>query len=162
MFAEAGVLGAAFPIEGPFGFLHAYSGDYDTSKLTTRLGIDWSFLKTALKPCPLSNDGWLVYDYLHDEKVKRISDKIKVEVADVPNSTATTLVVTWANGSSTEASVVRLLWEEERLVAWTGLENKFKGLAPDLIGHEMIDRIVERTKNMSGHTIEDLMIQARL
>ncbi|KAM5349149.1 hypothetical protein ACJ41O_008972 [Fusarium nematophilum] len=52
--AQAGVVGAAEPIEGRLGFLHAYSpkGGYDMSALTRDLGIQWTFLETALKPYP--------------------------------------------------------------------------------------------------------------
>ncbi|KEF61033.1 uncharacterized protein A1O9_02597 [Exophiala aquamarina CBS 119918] len=232
MFAEAGVLGAALPIEGAFGFLHAYSGDYNTIKLTNGLGSEWSFLKTALKPYPAcrmthgmieladrlangsgdenmvdsikikmsaacfpvvgkrtlnkvhpqnivdaqfsvyyqaavsflygSNLGWSVYDHLHDDQVKRLSDKIRVEVGDVPNLTATTVTVTRTDGSCSEASVDQLLWEEERPVTWNALEKKFRGLVNGMLDHEKIDRIVDWTKNMSGQTIENLMVQARL
>lgn len=232
MFAESGVIGTALPIEGQFGFLHAYSGEYDKRELLKGLGDEWFFLKTALKPysaCRMthgmieladqlaegsrregtvesinvkisaicfpvvgkptpnkihpqnivdaqfsvyyqtavsflhgSNLGWSVYDYLDDEKVKRLSDKITVEVADVPNATATTVSVTWDNGLSSEASVERLLWEAERPVTWIGLENKFRGLTSGLLGAESIDGIINWTKHLSGRTIEELMARVRL
>jgi len=232
MFAEGGVLGAALPIEGTFGFLHAYSGVPQSSKLTKGLGREWTFLKTALKPYPAcrmthgmievadrlsngtrhentvdsilvkmsaacfpvvgkptpnkvhpqnivdaqfsvyyqtavsflygSNLGWSVYDHLQDEQVKRLSDKIRVEVADIPTLTGTTVAIKWTDGSSSEASVERLLWEEERPVTWSALEGKFRGLISGLLRLEKIDGIVDWTKNISSRTIEDLMIQARL
>lgn len=232
MFAEAGVLGSALPIEGQFGFLHAYSGDYQTNKLLKGLGSEWSLLKTALKPYPAcrmthgmieladqlaegsrqgdlvesirvkmsaacfpvvgkptpnkihpqnivdaqfsvyyqtavsflygSNLGWSVYDYLQDEKVKRLSDKITVEIADVPNPTATTLSVTKTNGDFSEASVEVLLWEEERPVTWPGLERKFTGLTCGLLDRKGADGIIDWTKHLSGRTIESLMLQVRL
>ncbi|KAK5065029.1 hypothetical protein LTR84_000864 [Exophiala bonariae] len=232
IFAEAGVLGSALPIEGQFGFLHAYSGDYDATKLVKGLGSEWSLLKTALKPYPAcrmthgmieladqlaedtrdgdsvesirvkisatcfpvvgeptpnkihpqnivdaqfsvyyqiavsflygSNLGWSVYDYLHDEKVKILSDKITVVVAEVPNPTATTLSVTKTNGDFSEASSEILLWEEERPVTWSSLERKFKGLTSGLLDGKRIDGIIDWTKHLSDQTIDNLMLQVRL
>ncbi|KAI1611545.1 2-methylcitrate dehydratase [Exophiala viscosa] len=52
--AEAGVLGARDILEGPMGFLHAYSpkSDKDLAYLTSELGQRWEFLETSLKPFP--------------------------------------------------------------------------------------------------------------
>lgn len=52
--AEAGVLGAAKPIEGRYGLLHAYSPKtgQDLAHLVADLGSRWDFLETALKPYP--------------------------------------------------------------------------------------------------------------
>lgn len=50
--AEAGVLGASQAIEGKYGLLHNYSDSGDPSRITKRLGEEWSFLETACKPFP--------------------------------------------------------------------------------------------------------------
>jgi 2-methylaconitate cis-trans-isomerase PrpF/2-methylcitrate dehydratase PrpD len=52
--AEAGVVGATRAIEGKFGFLHAYSPNpnKDFRRLTAKLGTDWKFLGSSLKPFP--------------------------------------------------------------------------------------------------------------
>lgn len=52
--AEAGVVGATRSIEGRFGLLHAYSPrqDKDLARLTYNLGMDWTWLNSALKPFP--------------------------------------------------------------------------------------------------------------
>ena len=51
-FAEAGVMGAAAPIEGGRGFLNAYSADARPERLTAALGEEWVLLETAIKPYP--------------------------------------------------------------------------------------------------------------
>ncbi|KAK7991582.1 hypothetical protein PG988_000376 [Apiospora saccharicola] len=50
--AEAGVMGAADPIEGQYGLLHAYSATGTAEGLTEGLGKEWIFAATALKPFP--------------------------------------------------------------------------------------------------------------
>ncbi|KAK5219253.1 hypothetical protein LTR72_008435 [Exophiala xenobiotica] len=50
--AEAGVLGASEAFEGKYGLLHNYSESGDPSRITKRLGEEWTFLETACKPFP--------------------------------------------------------------------------------------------------------------
>ncbi|KAI1846419.1 hypothetical protein JX265_011902 [Neoarthrinium moseri] len=50
--AEAGVLGATRPIEGRYGVLHSYSTTSTAARLTDRLGEEWIFSSTAMKPFP--------------------------------------------------------------------------------------------------------------
>lgn len=52
--AEAGVIGATKSIEGRFGFLHAYSPrqNKDMKLLTDKLGTEWAWLASSLKPFP--------------------------------------------------------------------------------------------------------------
>ena len=50
--AEAGVVGSSKSLEGKAGFFHSYAEGADTSRLTERLGEEWIFLATALKPYP--------------------------------------------------------------------------------------------------------------
>ncbi len=51
-FAEAGVLGAAAPIEGRYGLLTGYSNAGRPELLTEELGRRWILLDTAIKPYP--------------------------------------------------------------------------------------------------------------
>lgn len=50
--AEAGVAGAAEPVEGRYGLLHAYSATGTAEGLTEGLGTEWIFAATAMKPFP--------------------------------------------------------------------------------------------------------------
>jgi 2-methylcitrate dehydratase PrpD len=50
--AQAGVIGAAEPLEGRYGLLHAYTDDARPAALTERLGATWITLQTAVKPYP--------------------------------------------------------------------------------------------------------------
>jgi 2-methylcitrate dehydratase PrpD len=50
--AEAGVIGAAAPFEGKYGFLVGYTGAPHPRALTERLGEEWLLLQTAVKPYP--------------------------------------------------------------------------------------------------------------
>lgn len=50
--ANAGVIGAALPLEGKFGLLQGYSDKPDPSWLDRALGTDWYTLNTAIKPYP--------------------------------------------------------------------------------------------------------------
>ncbi|KAK8115851.1 hypothetical protein PG984_012353 [Apiospora sp. TS-2023a] len=50
--AEVGVVGAAEPIEGKYGLLHAYSATGTAEGLTEGLGKEWIFAATAMKPFP--------------------------------------------------------------------------------------------------------------
>ncbi len=52
--AEAGVIGATRIFEGKMGFLQAYSPNpnKDMDRLTLRLGTDWLWLTSSLKPYP--------------------------------------------------------------------------------------------------------------
>jgi 2-methylcitrate dehydratase PrpD len=52
--AEAGVIGATRILEGKMGFLNAYSPDpdKDLSRLVSKLGSEWTYVDTALKPYP--------------------------------------------------------------------------------------------------------------
>lgn len=54
--AEAGVIGSTRSMEGTMGFLNGYTSkakkDMDLVRLTTGLGTDWEFMKSALKPFP--------------------------------------------------------------------------------------------------------------
>ncbi|KAF2971776.1 hypothetical protein GQX73_g1838 [Xylaria multiplex] len=50
--AEAGVIGASRPIEGKYGALHSFSATSTTVGLTDRLGSEWIFRETAIKPFP--------------------------------------------------------------------------------------------------------------
>ena len=52
--AEAGVIGATRIFEGKMGFLHAYSPNQnkDLHRLTAKLGFEWEWLKSSLKPYP--------------------------------------------------------------------------------------------------------------
>jgi 2-methylcitrate dehydratase PrpD len=51
-FAQAGVLGAAAPIEGRYGLLAGYTNEATPSALTDRLGEWWPSAETAIKPFP--------------------------------------------------------------------------------------------------------------
>lgn len=51
-FAEAGVLGAAEPIEGELGLLHAYTDKSNPQGIDQDLGTKWIFVDTAVKPFP--------------------------------------------------------------------------------------------------------------
>ena len=50
--AQAGVIGAAEPLEGRYGLLHSYTDDADAVQLTAGLGSTWLLLQTAVKPYP--------------------------------------------------------------------------------------------------------------
>lgn len=50
--AEAGVIGAAEPIEGRYGLLHAFTTQARPEALLDCLGERWELLDTALKPYP--------------------------------------------------------------------------------------------------------------
>lgn len=50
--AEAGVRGAADPVEGKYWLLHAYSATGTAEGLTDGLGKEWVFAATAMKPFP--------------------------------------------------------------------------------------------------------------
>ncbi|KAK8878908.1 2-methylcitrate dehydratase [Apiospora arundinis] len=50
--AAAGVVGAAEPVEGDYGLLHAYSATSTAAGLTAGLGTEWIFAATAMKPFP--------------------------------------------------------------------------------------------------------------
>ncbi|KAK8097827.1 uncharacterized protein PG998_013313 [Apiospora kogelbergensis] len=50
--AGAGVAGAASPVEGRYGLLHAFSTTGTAAGLTAGLGADWVFAATAMKPFP--------------------------------------------------------------------------------------------------------------
>jgi len=50
--AEAGVVGAAEPIEGRFGLLASYTSAPRPKILTENLGRRWTLLQTAIKPYP--------------------------------------------------------------------------------------------------------------
>lgn len=51
-FAEAGVVGAAAPIEGRYGLLAGYTNQPNPAALTDRLGQWWPSAATAIKPYP--------------------------------------------------------------------------------------------------------------
>ena len=51
-FAEAGVIGAAQPLEGKFGLFHGYTTQAHPENVTESLGVHWTFLDTAVKPFP--------------------------------------------------------------------------------------------------------------
>jgi 2-methylcitrate dehydratase PrpD len=51
-FAQAGVVGAAAPIEGRYGLLTGYTNEATPSALTDRLGQWWPSAETAIKPFP--------------------------------------------------------------------------------------------------------------
>ncbi|KAI1331483.1 MmgE/PrpD family protein [Xylariaceae sp. FL0255] len=51
-FAEAGVVGAARPLEGRYGALRLYSTHPSTEGMIDNLGSEWIFLQTAIKPFP--------------------------------------------------------------------------------------------------------------
>lgn len=51
-FAEAGVLGAAAPIEGRYGLLTGYTNAAQPGLLTEALGSRWTLVETAIKPYP--------------------------------------------------------------------------------------------------------------
>ena len=50
--AEAGVVGATSPLEGKAGWFHSYSTKADLASVTDKLGAEWCFQSTALKPYP--------------------------------------------------------------------------------------------------------------
>ncbi|TGJ86598.1 hypothetical protein E0Z10_g2165 [Xylaria hypoxylon] len=50
--AEAGVTGASRPIEGKYGALYSYSATSTTVGLIDKLGSEWIFRETAIKPFP--------------------------------------------------------------------------------------------------------------
>jgi 2-methylcitrate dehydratase PrpD len=50
--AQAGVTGAAEPLEGRYGLLHSYSESAQPALLTDGLGESWMALQTAIKPYP--------------------------------------------------------------------------------------------------------------
>jgi 2-methylcitrate dehydratase PrpD len=55
--AEAGFTGPSTVLEGPFGFLKVYCGEYDIDELTRGIGRDWSSLRILLKrfPCHITS-----------------------------------------------------------------------------------------------------------
>ena len=50
--AEAGVIGSTRPLEGKAGWFHSYSTKADLATITDKLGEEWCFTSTALKPFP--------------------------------------------------------------------------------------------------------------
>lgn len=50
--AEAGVVGSTEPLEGKAGWFHSYSTKADLATITDKLGEEWCFTSTALKPYP--------------------------------------------------------------------------------------------------------------
>jgi 2-methylcitrate dehydratase PrpD len=50
--AQAGVIGAADPLEGRYGLLRSYAGGGQTEQLTTDLASTWMLLQTGIKPYP--------------------------------------------------------------------------------------------------------------
>lgn len=50
--AEAGVVGSVRPLEGKAGWFHSYSTTADLPPVTEKLGEEWCFMTTALKPYP--------------------------------------------------------------------------------------------------------------
>jgi 2-methylcitrate dehydratase PrpD len=50
--AEAGVIGSAKPLEGKSGWFHSYPAKADLASVTGKLGVEWCFTSTALKPYP--------------------------------------------------------------------------------------------------------------
>ncbi len=50
--AEAGVVGSAKPLEGKAGWFHSYSTKSNIGTVTEKLGVEWCFMSTALKPYP--------------------------------------------------------------------------------------------------------------
>jgi 2-methylcitrate dehydratase PrpD len=50
--AEAGVFGSAKPLEGKAGWFHSYSTKANLATVTDKLGVEWCFMSTALKPYP--------------------------------------------------------------------------------------------------------------
>jgi 2-methylcitrate dehydratase PrpD len=50
--AEAGVLGSSRPLEGKHGLFHSYSTSASLDRVTEKLGSEWAFASTAIKPFP--------------------------------------------------------------------------------------------------------------
>ena len=50
--AQAGVIGAAEPLEGRYGLLYSYTDNAQPAQLTAGLGDTWLLLQTAIKPYP--------------------------------------------------------------------------------------------------------------
>jgi 2-methylcitrate dehydratase PrpD len=50
--AQAGVIGAAEPLEGRYGLLHSYTDAAQPEQLTRELASTWILLQTAIKPYP--------------------------------------------------------------------------------------------------------------
>ncbi|KAK8084313.1 hypothetical protein PG997_005584 [Apiospora hydei] len=50
--AGAGVVGAAEPVEGAYGLLHAFSATSTGEGIAQGLGTEWGFAATAMKPFP--------------------------------------------------------------------------------------------------------------
>ncbi|KAF2096123.1 2-methylcitrate dehydratase [Rhizodiscina lignyota] len=74
--AEAGVIGSTRSIEGTMGFLNGYSPrpNKDLVRLTSGLGTEWEFLKSALKPFPACR-----MTHVHIEMADNLAQKRKGE-----------------------------------------------------------------------------------
>lgn len=225
--AEAGVLGAAKPLEGRFGAFHAFSSRTpDLEGLTQHLGVDWQFLGTALKPfaacrmthgaIDLASDiaasagrenvdsitvsirqecvnivglpapnkihpeniveaqfsiyyqvavawfygasmGWAVYDKLHDERVRQLSERITVVADQEINGLETKLAVKYTDGTCKGDSLLRPLGEESNPFTKDRVDQKFFGLASPVYGDDTARLIKDLVDGFEGSSVGRLM-----
>lgn len=99
--AEAGVVGATRILEGKMGFLNAYSPDpdKDLNRLVAKLGNEWTYLDTALKPypaCRMTHGAIEMADILSQKRQKAGKKDKKAMVDDIK---AITVFLRTANNS---------------------------------------------------------------
>ena len=104
-----------------------------------------------------SEAGWAVYDKLHDQKVRELSDRIKVVADEELDGMETKLEVEYANGISKTTSLLRPLGEECNPFSKDRVDQKFFGLVRPIYGDEIAVRIRDLVDNFEDASVSELM-----
>lgn len=116
-----------------------------------------AFYQTAASWLYGDNQGWAIYDRIHDPDVQDLCGKITIESKQMENDLITTMVVTFEDGQTSEMTLQRPKWQQpERPPQDEEVAKKFKSLAVPVIGEEKANEIISFVTGKGNELVKEL------
>ncbi|KAF4974854.1 hypothetical protein FZEAL_8315 [Fusarium zealandicum] len=89
------------------------------------------------------DQGWAIYDHIHDPAVHELCDKITIESKEMSDDLITTMIVTYQDGQTREMTLEKPKWQEpERPPHNEEVAQRFKSLAVPVLGDQKADEVI--------------------
>ena len=115
------------------------------------------YFQTAASWLYGSEQSWAIYNHIGDPVVDNLCEKISVESKSLPTILATSVEVTWQDGTTQKLSLESPLWEDDRPPSFEDVHNKFSGLVADVLGNEKTEQISKWIESADRAPSSDLL-----